>query len=942
MVIQTNLSTALEETLILFGQVERSRDLTVAMQSFISDVIDDILQTTTSFEDVIFVLPSQRAKVFVKQEFKDKITVGFLPEMLNIEQFIQEISGIQKADSVQLLFHFYSIYKSIASNPDSFDIFSSWAITVLQDFNEIDQHLINTNDIFIYLRDIERLRKWSVKGTFTETELIKDHRAFLEKLNVYYHAFYQFLLEQKIGYQGVLYREATKKIDAYLKNKSAKRIFFIGFNALNKAEEILFKKTLANGNAEVYWDIDQTFFNTNHQAGKFIRKYKSEWKYYEKNKLKILGSTFSEPKKIQVIGAAKNTTQIKYIGEILQQQTNITNTALVLADETLLPITLNSLPKNINNINITMGYSLKDIPTTGLLFSIFQLFISQEKLQKSSTNEFYYKDVNRFFKHQLIYGLVEEIDYFILKTASENQTFINQNHIKEFLKKSESNIQNVISNLFKPFGTIAKFIDTILKLIDLLKDNVSTLEKEYLFRFYTIFTQLKTLQSEFEYFTDLKTLAQFFKQLIASENLSFQGEPLKGLQLMGMLETRVLDFENIILASANEGILPANNQQNSFIPFDVKVQFGLPTYREKDAIFSYHFFRLMQRAKNVFILYNTEHDVFGSGEKSRFVTQLEMMRTDIVQKIVSPKVLPQKVELKEISKNDLIFTRLKELAKKGFSPSSLTNYLHNPIAFYKQKILKIKEFDDVEETVAYNTLGTVVHETLDELYKPFVGLFLKVDDIVGMEKKAKDLVVKHFRIQFKNGDISTGKNRLIFEVANRFVENFLAQEKELLKDKNNQLKIIATEENLATEIEIDGFDFPIKIHGNVDRVDELNGELRIVDYKSGMVKSSELKVLDFEQLRAKEQYKAIQVLLYAYLFTRNKNIDFSKKLEAGIYSFKNLKQGFLSINFSSNYRKPDTEITQEKLEEFIEVLKSYIMEIYNPEIGFIEPADLKY
>ncbi|SDU26687.1 PD-(D/E)XK nuclease superfamily protein [Polaribacter sp. Hel1_33_78] len=912
------------------------------MQSFISETLDDILQTTKSFQNVVFVLPSQRAKVFVKQTFKDKISVGFLPEMLNIEQFIQQVSGVQKADNIQLLFHFYTIYKSVEKNPDSFDTFSSWALTVLQDFNEIDQHLINPTDIFIYLRDIERLRKWSVKGTFKETELIKDHYSFLEKLSIYYSAFYQFLIDENIGYQGLMYREAFKKIDTFLNKNEDKKIFFIGFNALNKAEELLFQKVLENGNSEIYWDIDETFFNSTHQAGKFIRKYKKEWKYFENKKLKSLGNTFLAPKKIEVIGAAKNNTQIKYIGEILEKNTNFKNTALVLADETLLPITLNSLPKNIEAINITMGYPLKDIPTTNLLFSIFQLFISQEKLQKKSVNQFYYKDIIRFFKHQSIYGLIASVDAFTSEIAKENQTFINENRLAKFLENQTPEVENVVLNLFKPFDNVINFIDRVLDLINLLKEEVDALEKEYLFRFYTVFTQLKTLQNEFQYFTDLKILSQFFKQLIASESLSFQGEPLKGLQLMGMLETRVLDFENIILASANEGVLPASSQQNSFIPFDVKIEFGLPTYREKDAIFSYHFFRLLQRAKNIFILYNTEHDVFGSGEKSRFVTQLEMMRTDIVQKIVSPKVLAQKVKLKEISKNNLVFDRLRELAHNGFSPSSLTNYLYNPMAFYKQKILRIKEFDDVEETVAYNTLGTVVHETLDELYKPFIGKFLTVDAISEMEKITKDLVVKHFKIHFKNGDLRTGKNRLIFEVANRFVVNFLAQEKKLLKDQNNQLKIIATEENLSAKIEIEGIDFPVKIHGNVDRVDELNGEIRIIDYKSGMVKSSELKVLNFAELREREQYKAIQVLLYAFLYTKSKKYNSSKNLKGGIFSFKNLNQEFLAINFSSNYRSPETTITPEKLDQFLEEIKGYIREIYNPAIDFIEPADLKY
>ncbi len=917
------------------------------MQSFISETLDSILKTTKSFENVVFILPSQRAKVFLKQTLKDKISVGFLPESLNIEQFVQQVSGIEKADSIQLLFHFYTIYKNLEKDPDSFDTFSSWAFTVLQDFNEIDQHLVDTKEIFVYIRDIERLKKWSVSGTFTETEFMKDHYSFLEKLNNFYPPLYQFLLEKKIGYQGLMYREACSNIEGYIEENVHKKFFFIGFNALNKAEEFLFQKVLETNNSDIYWDLDEVFFNTNHQAGTFIRKYKKEWKYYEKNPLKTLSNSFSGPKNIQIIGASKNTTQIKYAGEILENFTDFKNTALILADETLLPITLNSLPKNINAINITMGYPLKDIPTTSLLFSIFQLFVSQEKLQKTIVNEFYHKDVVRFLKHQSVYKLLSDensalVDNFTEEIGKENLIFISKAQIESILIDTIASVKSGISAIFNSYTTINEFLDRILNLIALLKEDVTTLEKEYLFRFYTAFTQLKTLQTEYEYFTDLKTLSLFFKQLISSETLSFQGEPLRGLQLMGMLETRVLDFENIILTSTNEGILPASSQQNSFIPFDVKIEFGLPTFKEKDAIFSYHFFRLLQRAKNVFILYNTEHDDFGSGEKSRFVTQLEMMRDDIIYKNISPKVIPSKTALKEIPKNEVTFERLKELAKKGISPSALTNYLYNPVSFYKQKILKIKEFDDVEETVAFNTLGTVVHEALDELYTPFVGRFLSEENVSKMEKEANNLVIKHFKIQFKNGDISTGKNRLIYEVANRFVSNFLLKEKELLKDKKNKLKIIATEENLSAEITIEGIDFPVKLHGQVDRVDELNGVLRIIDYKTGMVSSTNLRVPEFENLRDEKHLKAIQVLLYAYLFTKSKNYNFNQPLEAGIYSFKNLNSGFLPIDFALPRKKPETNITEEKLEEFITELKIYIKEIYNPEIDFIEPADLRY
>jgi hypothetical protein len=916
------------------------------MQSFISETIDTILKTTESFENVVFVLPSQRAGVFVKQTLKDKISAGFLPEIQNIGSFIEEVSETSKVDSVELLFHFYTIYKSVEKNPDSFDKFSSWAFTVLQDFNEIDQHLVNAKEIFVYLRDIERLKKWSVDGVFKETEMVKDHFSFVEKLGEFYPKLYAFLKEKNIGYQGLIYREATLKIDAYLKNNEHKKFFFIGFNALNNAEEVLFQKMLADHKTTIYWDIDAAFLDKKQQAGQFIRKYKSTWKHYEKADLNTIGTTFFDEKNIEVIGLSKNISQIKYAGEILSKLPKLQNTAMVLSDETLLPITLSSLPKNVDAINITMGYPLKDIPSTALIYSIFQLFLSQEKLQKTTENSFYHKDVIRFIKEPAIYKLLQQdtvsiADEIAIAIAKENNTFVNITDLNTSLQKLDSTTQKTISAIFNPFSTIADFISRILELINQLKEDTNQLEKEFLFRFHTIFMQLQNLHNDYHYFQNLKTLHLFFKQLIGSESLSFQGEPLKGLQLMGMLETRVLDFENVIITSVNEGILPANSQQQSFIPFDVKVEFDLPTYREKDAIFSYHFFRLLQRTKNVFILYNTEPDVFGSGEKSRFVTQLEMMRDDIQQKRISPKVVTEKATLKEIPKNDAVIKTLKKLAQKGISPSALTSYLYNPIKFYKQKVLKIRELDDVEETVAFNTLGTVVHETLDELYTPFVGHFLQADAVSEMLKKARPLVEKHFKIGFKSGDLKTGKNRLIFEVANRFVVNFLQQELTLLKEGNNQLKIIATEENLAATIEVEGLNFPIKIHGQVDRVDELNGVTRIIDYKSGMVSSTNLKVPTFSKIRDEKYHKAIQVLLYAFLYTKSKKYDFSKPLEAGIISFKNLKSGFLSTNFSTS-RAKDHLITEEKLEEFIGEIKSFLIEIYDLETPFIEPPNLKY
>ncbi len=915
------------------------------MQTFISETLDDILLAHASLKDCVLVLPSQRAGVFVKSELRKKVAHGFLPEIFTIEKFVEKIAQIKSGDTIQLLFDFYKIYCQIEEDPDTFDVFSSWAFVALQDFNEVDQYLVNSHDIFTYLRDIQRLRKWSVKGEFKETELIKDHFKFMESLGKYYQKFYDFLLEKKTGYQGLLYREATHKVASFIEQQADKKFFFIGFNALNKAEEFLFQQFLATQRADIYWDIDRSFFESNHAAGSFIRGYKTQWKYYQNRELKLVSSHFSSPKKIEVIGATKNIAQLKYAGEILESFESFENTALVLGDESLLSVALNSIPKKVNSINITMGYPLQNVPTSQFVVSVFQLFINQEKLQKSDTNEFYYKDVIRFFKNPIVYQIIQKHDpeliFHIQNTISgENRSFLSGELIQSYFADLDNEVSELLSTIFAPIDTVEEFINRILYFIEAVRDDVTVLEKEYLYRFYTAFTQLKNLNNTHGYFQSIKTLFIFYRRIVASEKLSFQGEPLRGLQLMGMLETRVLDFENVIITSVNESIIPSNSTQNTFIPFDVKLQFGLPTYKEKDAIFSYHFFRLLQRAKNVYLLYNTESDSYGSGEKSRFISQLELINPDITTSFLNQKVVTQKRELQEIHKHPSVLKKLEELAKKGISPSAIANYLYNPIAFYKDKVLGIRELEEVEETVAANTLGTVVHDTLEELYKPYIHQFLKLEDLQSMQKIAKGLVEKYFRKHFRSGEMNRGKNRLIFEVANRYIERFLISEKEVLK-AGHQLKIIATEQKLETTLQIPGVDFPVKIKGIVDRIDELNGVTRVIDYKTGMVAANDLRVADLELLKDFKYSKAIQILLYSLLYTQDKSID-ADRLEAGIYSFKNLKNGFLRVNFSGNYRSPDYKISEERLQEAIDRIGEVIAEIYNPLISFKEPEELPF
>lgn len=915
------------------------------MQTFISDTLDDILASQSSFEDCVFILPSQRAGVFVRNELRSKLHQGFLPEIYTIENFSGKIAGISAGDTIQLLFHFYKVYCEIEENPDAFDSFSSWASVVLQDFNEVDQYLVNSQDIFTYVRDIQRLRKWSVKGEFKETELIKDHMVFMERLGNYYHRFYEYLLNLKTGYQGLIYREATKKAAQYLTRHNVTRFYFIGFNALNKAEEYLIQSFLASGRAEIYFDIDRSFFESNHSAGSFIRKYKTQWKYYEKRDLKLVSSHFSKTKNIQVIGTAKSVAQLKYAGQILNELDDHQNTALVLGDESMLSVALNSIPNRVNAINITMGYPLKNIPTSNFISGVFQLFITQEKLQKTTTHEFYYKDVLRFFKNPLIFQyLAEGNEAFILNIQNiislENRSFISLETLKSYVAQLDPSVQEPVLGIFQPYQGIEDFINRILNFIEKSRDLVSSLEKEYLYRFYTAFTQLKTLNNTYGYFQDIKTLFQFYRRVIASEKLSFQGEPLRGLQMMGMLETRVLDFKNVIITSVNEGVIPANSNQNSFIPFDVKVQFGLPTYREKDAIFSYHFFRLLQRAENIFLLYNTENDSYGNGEKSRFITQLELLRDRIQYKTVAQPVITEKRPLLEIKKHPQVLEMLREFAQTGISPSALGKYLYSPIEFYKQRVLGLQEVDEVEETVAANTLGTIVHDTLDELYTPLQGQYLQTTHLQLMKSKTEEIVTKYFFKHFRNGDFKRGKNRLIFEVAQNYVHRFLDLEMHQIKE-GNQIQILATEQRLASQIQIQEMDFPIKIKGTVDRIDQFNGIMRIIDYKTGLVESKQLKVSGLNSLHDYKFEKAIQVLLYTQLYLSNQEV-IPDNIQAGIYSFRNLKEGFIKINFSEEYKGQDNQITNERLQSaMIEIVK-IITEIFDPVLPFKEPEELPY
>lgn len=914
------------------------------MEGFIKTVLIDLKKKKPNLQELFFILPSKRAGTFLKHHLSTLLDQPiFAPQILSIEEFVEEISGITYLPNTDLLFKLYKVYLKLTDkeNQESFDSFAKWAQILLQDFNEIDRYLINRDEIFDYLTAITELKHWSVD--VNQTTLVKNHLKFWKQLKTYYSAFTEYLLEDKHGYQGLVYREANENLELYIENNANREHVFLGFNALNKSESNIIQGLLQNDLADIYWDIDSTFINDDiHDTGLFIRQHKEQWNFFKKNPFNWLSSHYNKAKTINVLGIPKLVGQAKYIGQLLGQikQSNkeLKSVAVVLGEENLLIPVLNSIPKEITQLNVTMGLPLKFVPLASLFEQLFSL-------HKKNSEKYYYRDVVNVLSHPSIYTLCQTetnnvSTNIVAHIQKNNLVYVSTNELKSITDNQEDIIELLFGSWDdQPEKALQSCSNLIFKIKENLDDNkqLNKLELEYLYRFNQLFNQLSELNNNYKYLNSITTLQTLYNELLGMETLDFKGEPLEGLQIMGMLESRVLDFETVIISSVNEGILPSGKTNNSFIPFDVKVQNGLPTFKEKDAVYTYHFYRLLQRAKNVYILYNTEIDTLKGGEKSRFITQLEVEGIHTIKhNIVSPKVPVIEKQLKEIPKTNLVLDALKTLSHKGFSPSSLTNYIRNPIDFYYDKVLGIKDFEDVEENIAANTLGSVIHNTLEDFYKPLEGQYLNLEHLKDFKSRVKSKVTYHFKDLYKDGDFTKGKNLIIFEIAQRYILNFLNSEIDSIK-ANNDIKIIAIEAEKTIDIEVEGLDFLVKLKGKVDRIDQFNGVTRVVDYKSGKVEQSKVEIMNWADLTTDyDKYsKSFQVLCYAYMMHQKKMIDLP--IEAGIISFKNLSSGFLKFGKKESVRgKKDQLITEETLRNFEIELKNLILEICNPNINFIE------
>jgi ATP-dependent helicase/nuclease subunit B len=917
------------------------------MMPFLAKIADRLLERfPESMEGVAVVLPSKRAVVFLKHYLTQRINKPiFLPEFYAIEEFAEQLSGLQVLDNMSLQFRLYKAYlQHPPQKVDSFDDFLNWSNVLLHDFNEIDRNIIDAKAIYTNLKNVKELEGWSVEDwSFANTDLTPmqtDYSNFFEGMRNWYTSFRESLLSENLAYQGLAYRMAAEQIAK--RDISWKKVWFVGLNALTKSEQEIVDFLKKEDIARVFWDADKFYYdNPMHEAGGFLREQRAKWSEID---FKGVGDYYGvEKEKFQAIACPKNTAQAKVVAEVIKgfsiADLEDSNTAIVLADEALLFPVLNNLPSAVKQLNVTMGSPLKN----STLFSFVEvLFAMQIHAINYKRNAFYYKDVIAVVEHPYFSKITDEKAVLALKKfiIKDNIVFVSKGNIHSLLLGAEK-----VEKLFKIWETVDEALQCLDDLVLLLRKPLvgkkGTIASEVLATFSKSLLMLKKLAAEVDFDFELKTLQTVLKQLVSKEMIPFKGEPLKGVQLMGILESRTLDFKNVIMLSVNEGKLPKGKSVNSFIPYDMKRYFKLPTYAESDAVFAYHFYRLLQRANNVTLVYNSETDDFGSGEKSRFITQLlsEYKTTPIQQLVYKGADLEVKNPSEIVVKNNGLEAEIKSWAANGVSPSALNKYTNCSLSFYYHYLAKIREDDQVEEYADSSTMGTAVHDALEKHY-PIGVLTEKI--IKEITPSILKEIENNFITALSKQGMQEGKNYLSLQIAQKLTKDFLNLEQRLIKEantNNKQIKLVSKEEVLAHDLMVDGLNF--KLIGKADRVDFDGDILRIIDYKTGKVEEAEVSFTEYNELTSNnKKAKAFQLLMYAYLYLKMNPNYMSMEVVAGNFAFKNLKSGLLKVSKKIGTRQKEViSIDVTVMNEVEEQLEFILSQIKNED--FTQVTDVK-
>ncbi|WPO81231.1 PD-(D/E)XK nuclease family protein [Chryseobacterium sp. JJR-5R] len=888
---------------------------------FLNKVITELLAQNPDLSDFSMVLPGKRPVVFIRRILEENNYSGFLPHFYTIEELVGHIADKQEIKGISLWLFAFDVYKSLNLIPkDEFSEFLKWFPTLQKDWDDILKFSGNDEAVLEYMFDEERIKEWAQDLGEDDDVPRKKFLTFWKNMNIYLPVLKKRLKEKNWATSGMIHETADKKVVDFAKN-TRQQFVFCGFNAFTPVEEKLVRSLLQWNRAQCFFQADRYYFDDERQeAGKFMRNHKTWKEFTDERPFRWIEEDFNQPKNIKVYEVSGNISQTKILPEILNEIENKTysNTAVVLLDENLLPASLDAM-HGVQNLNITMGFPLKNLSFSN---AVRQLFYLQKQLEKNRSS-YYYRDV---------YPILEELP----KSAEDDQIInnfkagIEQRNIVYISKKLMQELLGELSyyNLLQKAESTNMYLDSLIAFCQQIKWlEIDDIQYENVSHFENAFRMIRNQLSPYSFEIKMETLEILINQHINSESIDFQGEPLQGLQVMGLLETRLLNFENVILLSVNEGKLPLGNSQNTYIPFDIRKFFDLHTFLENDSIYAYHFYRLIQDAKNVHLLFNALSSGVNTGEKSRFITQIEMESSHHIEHLIiensSEPIMTQPIE---VSKTPVVLARLEQWKKK-VSASHLTSYLYNPIDFYLSKILNTSESDEIEEELSVRNYGNLVHYTLQDIYEALKGKILKESDL----KRSVEAIDQYIegainKLKHQPEFYEKGMNFIHKAIAKKVIKNILDYDLDLVKS-GNTLEILDIEKRFeGVDFTLDGQD-KISFFGFIDRIDRLNGTLRIIDYKTAKIKNLVVKIDDDkadEYFHNNDRKQALQLCIYQYV-VQNLPEFWGFPIETGIWSFAEAKKGVISLQFE----KGDIDVAMKSV-------KSLIKEILNPDINFIE------
>ncbi len=899
---------------------------------FLAKVMDELARRTNDFSNYVMVTPNRRAGLFIKKYIQENKKIQkpcWIPELYSIKDFISVVSRLYLMDNFSLVFRLYPVYTESFKHPKSFDTFYQWGKLVISDFNEIDLYLVDQDSLFTSLQQITSLDKEFERGG----TVIDNFIQFSENLHQLYTKFTTDLLADNQAYYGLALRKIVEEF-TLSGFDTWEKVIFAGFNVLSTAEQVLMEKLKENGKAEIFWDIDRYFYDDEKQeAGYFFRK-----NSLIKNSSPVTWITdelLTSAKNIEIIGTAGRVAQTKVAGEYLDKEIQEKDqTAVVLPDESLLFPLLNSLPENLQQVNVTMGYPLKNTSLYHLLHSIIEL--QSNKDTSDNKCNYFYRDVSTILLHSYILTMDRKTVYkFLNQCLEENRVLVQDQELNIFTE----NINYIFTPVFSLNAFIEYFRNILENIVNSMKEREGfSFEIEYIYNFYIQLQKINETMAEFNIELELSTFWNLFKGVIESSSVPFLGEPLQGLQIMGLLETRALDFKNVYILSANEGILPAVRTRNSFIPHDVRKYYGMVTHEHEDSIYAYYFYRLLKQAEKVKIFYNTESNEFGKGERSRFIEQLlreyrrKNSNASVKEKIVNIQTAYKHPETLTIKKDVKI---IEHLFAMEYSPTRLQTYVDCSLKFYLKYILRLDQPEEVIESAEAREFGVVIHRILERLYQPFLGSIISREGIEKLNGQYEGICEQAYQEVMGNVDIYRGRNFIYCSIIKTLIKNYV----------NNEISgktIIGNEVTVRRNLKVENKE--VLLFGKIDRLEKHSEFTDIIDFKTGDTKSLQFTFQNeynrenlIEILQKKEQ--VLQLIFYYYLITGTGYITKDTPCRIGIYSFRNQQkkknpQYLKNKNNDIFHFRGTAEVGKSAV-----VLKHILADIFNREKSFQQTKD---